>query len=89
MADFRIVLTEEAQSDIRKLETRLQNRILDKLEWIGANATLLRHQSLQGDKWKNTCKYRIGDYRIIYRLNHQDRVLTVLKVGHRRDVYRF
>ena len=88
MADFRIELTEEAQSDIRKLETRLQNRILDKLEWMGVNATLLRHQSLQGNKWKNTFKYRIGDYRIIYHLNRQDRVLTVLKVGHRRDVYR-
>ncbi len=89
MADFRIVLTEEAQSDIRKLETRLQNRILDKLEWMGVNAAFLRHQALQGHTWKNTFKYRVGDYRIIYHINHQSRVLTVLKVGHRRDIYRF
>jgi mRNA interferase RelE/StbE len=34
--------------------------------------------------------YRIrqGDYRVIYSVNEQDRVVDVIKVGHRRDVYR-
>ena len=88
MASFKILLTEEAQSDIRKLESQLQNRILDKLEWMGINVSLLRHQSLQGSKWNNTFKYRVGNYRIIYQLNQKDKILIVLKVGHRRDVYR-
>ena len=88
MASFKILLTEEAQSDIRKLESQLQNRILDKLEWMGINVSLLRHQSLQGSKWNNTFKYRVGNYRIIYQLDQKEKNLTVLKVGHRRDVYR-
>jgi mRNA interferase RelE/StbE len=34
--------------------------------------------------------YRIrqGDYRVIYSINEQDRVVDVIKIGHRRDVYR-
>lgn len=31
---------------------------------------------------------RLGDYRIIYKINEVQRVITILNVGHRRDVYR-
>jgi mRNA interferase RelE/StbE len=32
--------------------------------------------------------YRVGDYRIIYEIHEQALIVLVLKVGHRRDVYR-
>jgi mRNA-degrading endonuclease RelE of RelBE toxin-antitoxin system len=43
---------------------------------------------LKGDMWRGCFRYRVWDYRIIYRLDRSARELTVLKVGHRRDVYR-
>jgi mRNA interferase RelE/StbE len=88
MKPFNVILTSEAQTDIRSLSTNIQNRVLDKLEWMGTNALLLRHQPLQGKKWGGTMKYRIGDYRIIYQLDRNSEQLIVLKVGHRRDVYK-
>ena len=86
MIEFDIVLTSEAQADIRKLAPALRNRILDKLEWMGANAQLLRHQSLRGKEWTGVFKYRVGSYRIIYQLDTQVKKLIVLKVRHRSDV---
>jgi mRNA interferase RelE/StbE len=33
-------------------------------------------------------RLRVGDYRIIYEIDDEERVVTVLQVGHQRDVYR-
>ncbi len=67
MASFQVFLTPEAQADILRLDPVLQMRILDKLEWMGQNAELLRHHPLQIREWSECFRYRVGDYRIIYR----------------------
>ena len=77
----------EAQADVKRLDPDFQARILDKLDWMGENAELLRHRALQGSAWTGCFKYRVGDYRIIYQLNWPAERLLVLKVGHRREVY--
>ena len=84
---FQVVLTPEAQIDIRRLDPALQIRILNKLEWMGQNAELLRHQPLHGKEWAECFRYRIGNYRIIYQIDWSAEKLLVLKVGHRREVY--
>lgn len=88
MNTFQVILTPEAQADIKRLDPVGQTRILDKLDWMGENAALLRHQALQGKEWGGCYKYRIGDYRIIYQVDWAAEKLFVLKVGHRRDVYK-
>ena len=88
MKVYQVVLTPEAQADLRGIAPAVRTRLLDKLEWIGGNAALIQHQALQGEEWKGCCKYRVGDYRIIYRMEHAVTKLFVLKVGHRREVYR-
>lgn len=87
MSTFQVILMPEAQADIMRLDPAVQMRILDKLNWMGENARLLRHQALQGQEWSGCFKYRIGNYRIIYQVDWSAERLLVLKVGHRRDVY--
>ena len=88
MKPYQIILTREAQLDLRQIAASTRTRLLDKLEWIGENAELIQHQALQGDEWKGCYKYRVGDYRIIYRMEQSAAKLFVLKVGHRRAVYK-
>jgi mRNA interferase RelE/StbE len=87
MKPFAVILTPEAQHDILRLDRTVQNRMLNRIEWIGENAELMRHQAMKGDEWRGCFKYRIGDYRIIYQLDQSIPKLIVLKVGHRREVY--
>lgn len=87
MTAYTVILTPEAQQDILRLDPSVQTRILDKLEWMGINAELIRHQPLRGSDWRGCYKYRVGDYRIIYQLSPANKRLVVLKVGHRREVY--
>ena len=87
MNAFQVFLTPEAQADITRLDPLLQTRILNKLEWMGQNAKLLRHHALQGREWSSCFRYRVGDYRIIYQIDWSAEKLVILKVGHRRQVY--
>ena len=87
MSGFEVVLTPEAQFDIVRLDAAVQTRILNRIEWMGQNAELLRHQALQGKEWTGCFRYRVGDYRIIYQMDRRAEKLVILKVGHRREVY--
>lgn len=88
MRIFQVVLTLEVQADIKRLDATLQTRLLNKLEWIGQNAELLHHQALKGTAWDGCFKYHVGDYHIIYHIDQPSTKLTILKVEHRREVYK-
>lgn len=88
MTEFVVRLTEEAKADIRRLNHPERDRVLKKLEWLGINASFVIHQPLKGERWRGIYKYRLGDYRILYLLDVDQRQITILKVGHRRDVYK-
>lgn len=88
MSKFILALTREAQDDIRELGRPIQNRILEKLEWLAENALLIVHQPLKGEQWAGAFRYRVGDYRIIYLIDIENSQITVLKIGHRREIYK-
>ena len=87
MNPFAVILTPEAQRDILRLDAAVQTRIVNRIERMGNDAELIRHQSLQGDEWRGCFKYRVGDYRIIYQIERSASKLIILKVSHRREVY--
>jgi mRNA interferase RelE/StbE len=39
-------------------------------------------------KGENKCRLRIGDYRVIYSIDEDQKTITIYRVRHRRDVYR-
>lgn len=47
---------------------------------------LIHHEAMKG-QWKGCFRYRVGDYRVIYQLERDERLIIVVAVGHRRDVY--
>lgn len=87
MNPFAVIVTPEAQRDLLRLDPAVQTRLLNRIDWMGENAGLLRHQAMKGDEWRGCFKYRVGDYRIIYQLDQSVQKMIVLKVGHRREVY--
>jgi len=52
MSEFDFFLSDEAKADIRNLDRPVRKRLLDKLEWLGANVLLVVHQPLKGDRWE-------------------------------------
>ena len=81
--------TETARRELKKLDKPVARRILDFLDNRVAKQDDLRGlgKALSGPLG-TLWRYRIGDYRVICEIQHQAVTVLVLRVGHRREVYR-
>lgn len=70
---------------LRRINQADQRRILERIDSLATDPRPAGCEKLQGTEG---FRIRQGDYRVIYTINDSERVVTVTKVGHRRDVYR-
>lgn len=69
-----------SQTD-KKLYKIIQSHVLKLPEVYKADPFL------KGSNYKGMRKHRVGDYRIIYRVLHDQLMIYVIEIGHRREVY--
>ena len=81
---YNIDYKNSVKRDLKKLDKADARRILDGLE-DDLSSDPEAYPQLKGE-FAGLRKYRVGDYRVIFAILDQ-RVL-VLKIGHRKDVYR-
>lgn len=84
---WRIALTASAQRAQRKLDPQVTRRILAFLRERAAADFYSHGKSLQGDR-AGYWRYRVGDYRVICSLENERLRVLVLRVAHRREIYR-
>ena len=87
---WTIEFTETALRQVEKLDPAIRRRIIKFLrERLGKldNPRSIG-QALQGERLGEFWKYRVGDYRLIAKIEDDRLVILVLKVGRRREVYR-
>jgi mRNA interferase RelE/StbE len=82
----RIEFRPAALRDLKNLPRDVLDRVSRKISALADNPRPLRVEKLSGEE--DFYRIRVGDYRILYRV--QDRVLLMItiKVRHRREVYR-
>ena len=87
---WRVELSSGADREIGKLDPRNRKRILRFLSDRVAKLENPRSigKSLQGSMLGEFWRYRVGDYRLICKIEDNRLVVLVLRIGHRRDVYR-
>lgn len=78
-----MAFSEEALAILEKLDPPTARRILDKIDQAAENPLRL-FQRLRGSE---LYKLRVGDYRVLARLNLAERKVSVATLGHRRNVY--
>ncbi len=83
---YRVVVSDEAARQIRKLPQTAQRLVIARIEALAAEPRPARSKKLAGeaDLWR----VRAGDYRIIYTINGGELLVLVVLVQRRRDVYR-
>lgn len=86
MAAYRVRFKPSADKALSKLPVAVQRRIVAVAEALADDPRPAGAVKLTGED--ELYRIRVGDYRIVYQI--QDRVLMVLvvRIGHRRDVYR-
>lgn len=83
---YAVELSRGAAKTLRELERKMQLRIVARLQELADNPRPRDAVKLRGE----TGVYRVreGDYRILYEIFDKRLVVHVLKIGHRREVYR-
>ncbi|MGH7173892.1 MAG: type II toxin-antitoxin system RelE family toxin [Gemmataceae bacterium] len=87
---WRVEFDPRAEKELTRLGQQPAQRILKFLAERLAQADDPRSlgAALRGARLGDFWKYRIGDYRLITSIEDQNQRIVVLRVGHRREVYR-
>ena len=85
MESYRIVIKKSAAKEIEKIEKKDRIRIIEKIRSLAKEPKPTVSKKLSGQE-----KYRIrqGNYRILYQIIEDELIINVVKVGHRRDIYK-
>ncbi|MEA5075314.1 MAG: type II toxin-antitoxin system RelE/ParE family toxin [Coriobacteriia bacterium] len=85
MASYRISLKQSVLKDLKPLPARDRARVMDR---IAALADDPRPHGCEKLSALERYRIRVGDYRIVYAVEDAELVVWVVRIGHRRDVYR-
>ena len=83
---YSLEIMPKAEDDLARLDISIVRSLRTKLNWLCENCETLQHEALQGmDRGK--FRWRVRDYRIIYSLDRQARIVVVHRIGHRSSIY--
>jgi mRNA interferase RelE/StbE len=85
VASYRVDIARGAERDLDDLAARDRKRVIARMRALAADPRPPGSEKLSGEE-----KYRVrqGDLRILYEIDDGTSTVTVVKIGHRRDVYR-
>jgi len=83
--EYTLELSPASQRQLKKLPKQLQLTIIQKLEDLKTTPLPVGIKKLSGID--NLYRLRIGDYRVIYQVEHKILLILVLKIGDRKEVY--
>ena len=85
MAEYKIYFKKSVWKDIESIPKKDLKKILQRIDLLAENPRPPGSQKLSGQE-----KYRIrqGYYRIVYSIQDDELTVWVVKVGHRKDIYR-
>ena len=85
MDAYKIFFKKSVQKDFNSIPKKDLKKILDHIELLGENPRPPGCEKLTGQQ-----RYRLrrGRYRILYSIQDDELTVWVVKVGHRKDVYR-
>jgi mRNA interferase RelE/StbE len=84
MASYSLLIKPSAARELKELPAKDRHRIIARIQGLAGQPRPPNCEKLTGEE-----KYRLrqGDYRILYSVDDAAKDVTVVKIGHRREVY--
>ena len=86
MGSYQVELTRSAEKDLRRIDRSQTATIYSALERLEQEPRPLGVKKLVGSN--RTYRIRVGDYRMVYEIEDDVLVVLVIRIAHRKDVYR-
>lgn len=87
MSQWSLHLSKEAEQDLAELDSPIRKRIIEKLEWLVGNFASLTPAPL-GAEWSDFFKLRIGDWRVVYKIEWAPHRIIVEYIDRRDKIYK-
>lgn len=84
---YEVIFKKSAVKELQALPQKMQQKIIDAVNLLSLNpyTELLQIKKMKGIE--GLYRIRIQDYRVIYLIENQRIKISVIKIGHRKDVY--
>lgn len=87
MASYRVLIKPSAAKELEAIgQRRGRERLVERIRSLGTKPRPHGCEKLSGPS--GLYRVRLGSYRIVYSIDDASAEVHVVKVGHRRDVYR-
>jgi mRNA interferase RelE/StbE len=85
MVKYKITIKKSAAKELQDIPRKDLRRIVKRIQSLAHNPRLQGCQKLSG---QSRFRIRQGDYRIVYSIGDKDYIVDIVKIGHRREIYR-
>ena len=84
---MKVELTDEAKKQLKKIDSSNRNRIIKYLFEVEKLEDPRSRGKALVENMRGLWRYRIGDYRAICEIQDERVIISVLKIGHRKNIY--
>jgi len=86
---FKIIFLKKAKKELQKIDLIWQKRVVDKLKLLVCDSELLAGSTkkLIG-RGSEKYRLRVGNYRVIYAKEKDFLIITIVRIAHRKEVYK-
>lgn len=87
---YRVEIGPQADIQLEGLDAAIGASVERKIQWLSENAGTVIHRRLVGmpKDLVGLCKLRLGDYRILYWIYPEKKLIRIYRIQHRSEVYR-
>ena len=86
MANYKIEITASAEKSLKKIPKKDLEKVVEAIEVLAISPFPSGCRKLKGEE--DVYRVRQGNYRIIYEVIDSKLIVLVLKIGHRKDIYK-
>jgi len=86
-AQYTVTILPAPLRDLQALPRQIRRRIRDRIDGLAENPRPHGVKAMQGSR-KGYLRLRVGDFRVIYRIEDDRLIVLVVAIGHRREVYK-
>ncbi len=83
---YEVLLERRAEKDLKRLTRDVFERVVSRLRSLSEDPKPSGSRKITGSK--NDWRVRVGEYRIIYEIDDRKKAIRVMRIRHRKEVYR-
>ena len=84
MGKYTVKFSRRAEKALSNLPNDVRSRILIRINELSVNPVC--EKRLKG-RLERLCRMRIGDYRVVYLIDHENQVVVIIDIGKRENIY--